>query len=92
MVRIYSKNQVYTGLSYATRLYVGDYAASSSMEELCAGSRGIARLAVCRVDVDNLGQAFVSGFRSRVETTPEKRIPCSPPYATPPCSWMENPG
>lgn len=73
VVRIYSKNQVYTGLSYATRLYVGDYAASSSMEELCAGSRGIARLAVCRMDVDNLGQAFVSGFRSRVETAPEKR-------------------
>lgn len=73
VVRIYSKNQVYTGLSYATRLYVGDYAASSSMEDLCAGSRGIARLAVCRMDVDNLGQAFVSGFRSRNEAAPEKR-------------------
>lgn len=73
VVRIYSKNQVYTGLSYATRLYVGDYAASSSLEELCAGSKGIARLAVCRMDVDNLGQAFVSGFRNMKETAPEKR-------------------
>lgn len=73
VLRVYSKNQAFTGLAYATRLYVGDYAASSSMEALCAGSRGIARLAVCRMDVDNLGQAFVSGFRSIGEQTPAKR-------------------
>ena len=65
VVRIYSKNQAYTGLTYAAKLYVGDYAASSSMEELCADAKGIARLAVCRMDVDNLGQAFVAGFRSQ---------------------------
>ena len=40
VLRVYSKNQAFTGLAYATRLYVGDYAASSSREALCAGSRG----------------------------------------------------
>lgn len=73
VVRMYSKNQVYPGLASAARLYVGDYAASSSMEALCSDSTGIARLAICRMDVDNLGQAFVSGFRSPGEQIPEKR-------------------
>lgn len=73
VIRVYSKNQAFTGLAYATRLYVGDYAASSSMEKLCADSQGISRLAVCRMDVDNLGQAFVSGFRSMGAQPPEKR-------------------
>lgn len=65
ILRIYTKNSTYPALSNGIRLYVGDYAASSSMEQLCADSRGIARLGVCRMDVDNLGQAFVSGFRSQ---------------------------
>lgn len=60
--RIYTKNIVYTGLRCSTCLYVGDYASCNSMEELAQGSGGIRRLAVCRMDVDDLGHAFVAGF------------------------------
>ena len=73
VIRVYTKNRADPELPNGIRLYVGDYAASSSMEQLCADSKGIARLAVCRMDVDNLGQAFVSGFRSRTEQLPAKR-------------------
>lgn len=60
--RIYTKNKTYAGLKYSTRIYVGDYAPSNSMEELAGKSTGITRLAICRMDVDNLGQSFVAGF------------------------------
>ncbi len=43
------------------------------MEELAACSRGIQRIAVCRMDVDNLGAAFHSGFQQEGETDPVKR-------------------
>lgn len=62
ILRVYTKNRLHTGLSYATRLHVGDYHASNQMEELAGQARGIRRLAVCRADVDNLGATFVSGF------------------------------
>lgn len=71
--RVYTKNVVYTGLQYSTCLNVGDYAAANSMEELAACSDGIQRLAVCRMDVDDLGQAFVAGFERADETAPEKK-------------------
>lgn len=62
ILRVYTKNRLHTGLSYATRLHVGDYHASNLMEELADQAQGIRRLAVCRADVDNLGATFVSGF------------------------------
>lgn len=62
VLRVYTKNVSLSGLPYSTRLYVGDYSASSSMEALAEGSKGIRRLGVCRMDVDNLGQAFVAGL------------------------------
>ena len=69
--RIYTKNAVYTGLQYSTCLYVGDYAAANSMEELAKNAEGVQRLSVCRMDVDDLGQAFVSGFELPGEDKPE---------------------
>ena len=60
--RIYTKNRDCTGLRYSTRLYVGDYCYSNEMDTLAQASSGIPRIAVCRMDVDNLGAAFVSGF------------------------------
>ena len=73
VLRIYTKNVSFAGLRYSTRLYVGDYAASNSMEELSRQSKGIRRIAVCRMDVDDLGQAFVAGFENRNGTTPVER-------------------
>lgn len=71
--RVYTKNQAFTGLRYSTRLDVCDYFASNQNEELARASRGIARLAVCRMDVDNLGHAFVAGFERPGQTDPVER-------------------
>ncbi|MBR2742263.1 MAG: type III-A CRISPR-associated protein Cas10/Csm1 [Clostridia bacterium] len=73
VLRVYTKNVSYAGLRYSTRLYVCDYAKSNSMEELAMHSQGIRRLAVCRMDVDDLGQAFVSGFESKSGATASER-------------------
>lgn len=67
-VRAYSKNEMYTGKHIATKLWVGDYAARSNdgtlgtFEEYACASEGIKHIGILRADVDNLGQAFVSGF------------------------------
>ncbi len=69
-VRAFSKNKGYTGYKIASNMWVGDYAAEKSFHDLAENSGiirkdkklGIKRLAVLRADVDNLGQAFVSGF------------------------------
>ena len=74
VVRVYTKNAPFTGLTYSTNLYVGDYAASNSMEELAEQSEGVRRIAVCRMDVDNLGHAFISGFEQENEKDPVKRM------------------
>lgn len=72
-VRMYVKNRAMELVPNMTRIYVGDYAASLQMEELAARSSGIRRLAVCRMDVDDLGHAFVAGYRVPGETDPVKR-------------------
>ena len=69
--RVYTESQAFTGMKYSTRLDVCDYYASNQNEELARASSGISRLAVCRMDVDNLGQAFVAGFERGQETRPE---------------------
>ena len=74
VARVYTKNAPFTGLTYSTNLYVGDYAASNSMEELAGQSEGVRRIAVCRMDVDNLGHAFISGFEQENEKDPVKRM------------------
>ncbi|MCM1047130.1 MAG: type III-A CRISPR-associated protein Cas10/Csm1 [Clostridiales bacterium] len=67
-VRAYGKNEMYTGKHVAAKLWVGDYAARGvdgalgTFEEYAGASEGIRRIGVMRADVDNLGQAFVSGF------------------------------
>ena len=71
--RIYTKNHHCDALPDSIRLYVGDYAASNSMEELAADASGICRIGVCRMDVDNLGQSFVRGFEREDTASPEER-------------------
>ena len=67
-IRSYSKNKMYTGQSYATKLWVADYSSAQTLEELVDESSGIRRLGVIRADVDNLGTAFVSGFPEEYQT------------------------
>ncbi len=61
-VRTYGKNRMFTGKRLSTHLWVGDYANGGTFEEMSSLSNGIERLGIIRADVDNLGQAFVSGF------------------------------
>ena len=64
-VRAYSKNEMYTGKHIETNLWVGDYTTGDTFEEFAKKSKGINRIGVLRADVDNLGQAIVSGFQSK---------------------------
>ena len=69
VVRIYSKNN---NSDKHISLYLGDYNYKSknnigddlsSFDELIEGTNGIRRIGVLRCDVDNLGQAFINGFK-----------------------------
>lgn len=68
VTRVYSKNTYRTGLSLATKLWLGDYAATNdkgelkTFAELAAHAQGIERIGVLRADVDNMGAAFINGF------------------------------
>ena len=66
--RIYVKNRVEESGIPAHRIWLGDYIAEPTFEDLAAHSNGIKRLAVLRADVDNLGQAFVAGFPQELMT------------------------
>lgn len=72
-IKVYSVNRYMTGMNYSTNLWAGTYNAKNEetqkglidFKTLAERSRGIKRLGVLRADVDNLGQAFVSGFETR---------------------------
>lgn len=61
-VRAYGKNRMFTGKHISTKLWVGDYTEGKTFEQFARESEGIERIGIIRADVDNLGQAFVSGF------------------------------
>lgn len=73
-VRSYTKNRLVRTLSPSINLFVGDYAASNRIEDLADQSEGIRRVAICRMDVDNLGQAFLAGFEQPDQTDPVQRM------------------
>lgn len=62
-VRSYTVNELYTGKHVTTKLWVGRYTTGDTFADLAKKAEGIERLAVLRGDVDNLGHAFVSGFK-----------------------------
>ncbi len=69
IVRVYSKNTYRTGLNLATRLWLGDYAATGQAGELktfaalAGSSKGIDRIGVLRADVDNMGLSRLCQYR-----------------------------
>lgn len=82
MVRFYSKNEMVTGQRLATRIWIGDYHVReghsvATFEHLAQNSQGINRIGVLRADIDNLGQAFVSGFMRKNDTEPAKYLTIS---------------
>lgn len=68
LLRCYCKNRMNIGYHYSTKLWVGDYHTKDTLEELIADEVGIHRMGVLRMDIDNLGQAFVAGFPDEYET------------------------
>lgn len=64
-VRAYGVNKMYAGKNVSTKLWVGNYNTGNTFEELAKLADGIERIAVYRADVDNLGTAFVNGFKQR---------------------------
>lgn len=67
-IRAYSKNNYYSGVNVATKIWVGDYTQGQSFEDFADSSEGISRIGVLRADVDNLGQTFVTGFSGEFNT------------------------
>lgn len=73
ILRIYSKNNLLEN-DLAIRLYLADYSAKNENDEVmtfddlakssCKTDKGIKRLGVLRLDVDDLGIAFSNGFVS----------------------------
>lgn len=73
ILRIYSKNNLLEN-DLAIRLYLADYSAKNENDEVmtfddlakssCKMDKGIKRLGVLRLDIDDLGIAFSSGFVS----------------------------
>lgn len=73
LLRAYSKNRYYTGLDVAARIWVGNYSGDDcqTMEDLVRhafDSGAVRRIGVLRADVDNMGQAFTSGFAEKYNT------------------------
>lgn len=62
VLHIYTKNRSCPDLPRSTRLDLCAYYASNQNTDLAQSAAGIQRLAICRMDVDNLGHAFVAGF------------------------------
>lgn len=69
--KVYAKNNFFTGYNQATHIFVGDYQARDISEYAFLSTQkinsygeksGIKRLAVLRLDVDNLGAGFMAGF------------------------------
>lgn len=65
ILRVYSKNDLYTGKRVSTKLWVGDYTTGKDFKTMAAEAEGIDRIGILRADVDNLGQAFVAGFENK---------------------------
>ena len=59
--RVYVKNSYSADVLKATHVFVGDYK-YAEIDKYAESGQGIKRLAVVRLDVDDLGAAFMAGF------------------------------
>lgn len=64
-IRCYCKNESHPEIPKSVRLWVGDFVHGNDFGTLAARATGIQRIGVLRADVDNLGQAFISGFADK---------------------------
>ncbi|MBQ6206824.1 MAG: type III-A CRISPR-associated protein Cas10/Csm1 [Oscillospiraceae bacterium] len=70
LLRLYVRDAPELEEVCAARLDAGAYAAKETLDELADASKGLRRLGVCRMDVDNLGLAFVAGFERPEDPEP----------------------
>lgn len=77
--RIYSKNRYEQDYYLNTKLNIGDYIyiddngkAQKEMNDYSSQAKGIDRIGVLRMDVDDLGSAFIGGFEQEGATTQER--------------------
>ena len=62
LLRYYGLNVFYSGDRLSSKLWVGDYAMEKEISKYADNSGGIDRIGVLRMDVDDLGKAFTTGF------------------------------
>lgn len=72
-VRAYTKNCTLDTIPNSIRFSVADLITKAQMGDIIKASQGVERAAVCRMDVDSLGQTFVSGFERIEESDPNER-------------------
>lgn len=70
-VRLYSKNQIFMSKRMETHLWVGDYNRWNTLGQTVEQAEGVRRLGALRLDVDNLSDAFISGFHKKNTTEGE---------------------
>jgi len=69
--RIYCKNHygIMSKYNESRKIFVCSYQYDNQLNSLSESAMGIKRLGVLRMDVDNLGNTFVSGFRTKNKNT-----------------------
>jgi len=72
VLRVYSKNNPFTGVSYSTRVFVGDYNSSPLLDQMAKSHEGIQRISVFRGDVDNLGYTMLAGYERQSQNVEER--------------------
>ena len=72
VLRVYSKNHPFTGVSYSTRVFVGDYNSTPLLDQMAKSHEGIQRIAVFRGDVDNLGYTMLAGYERQSQEVAER--------------------
>ena len=68
LIRYYGRNKFYKGRKLVTKIWVGDHEPEKELNEYVEKATGIDRLAVLRMDVDNLGAVFTDGFGEKYRT------------------------
>lgn len=61
-IRAYTKNKMYTGKYITTKIWVGDYTSGETFEEFAEGSRGIRRVGVLKLNVDDMKRTLTAGI------------------------------
>lgn len=69
LIRSYYKNNMYIGKSLSSNIWMGDFVGrDNEFSDIASSAKGINRIGVLRMDVDNLGKTFSNGFDKKIST------------------------